>query len=265
MPPQHSSAPGFFVSGPVRPCRCFPGTSSPIGVWSRYISGRLPSRHVARMNILIADQFSEPGGAQQVLIDLLPACQDSGWTCELAVPGPGPLRTRAEELGIRCHEITCGPFGCGSKSVSDMVRFVTQFSKLRDQFRRLVDAFCPDVLYINGPRLVPAVCSLGHDAPPILFHLHSYLRSRSIAALTGRSLRRADASIVANCRYVLEPLRRYLVNSSIEVIYNGVRGCVPGEPDQRISRIGMVGRISPDKGQEVFIRAARLVHSHLPQ
>jgi glycosyltransferase involved in cell wall biosynthesis len=221
------------------------------------------------MKILIVDQFSDLGGAQRVLLELLPALQREGWTVVVAVPGRGPLRTGAEALGIRCEEITCGPFACGTKTYSDLLRFGTQFLKLRSELRRLVDDFSPDVLYVNAPRLVPAACSLGDHAPPILFHVHSYLNQPYIARITGEFLRRARASIIANCNFVLNPLLPYLRDAPVEVIYNGVRDCpgsgeVPRQPPHT-GRIGMIGRISPEKGQRVFVEAIRLLHPYVPQ
>jgi glycosyltransferase involved in cell wall biosynthesis len=216
------------------------------------------------MKILIAEQFSELGGAQQVLLELLPALQDLGWTCVLAAPAHGPLTARAEMLGIRCVEIECGPFGCGAKSIGDLLRFGAQFPRLRAQFRSLADEIRPDVIYINGPRLVPAVCSIGGSAA-ILFHLHNYLGQRYVAAMTRYYLDRARASIVANCRFVLEPLRMPGGDSRVEVIYNGVRDFTFRERMPASRRIGMIGRICPEKGQKIFVQAARMVHADSPQ
>jgi glycosyltransferase involved in cell wall biosynthesis len=216
------------------------------------------------MRILIADQFSELGGAQRGLLELLPAILEQGWTCSLAVPGRGPLRIRAEELGIRCDDIACGPFGCGYKSLSDLARFGTQFPRLRSQFRTLIDDFKPDVFYVNAPRLVPAACALGPHAPPMVFHVHSYLKQRYAAALTGYSLQRARPSIIANCHFVLEPLKSYLNGSAVEVIYNGVNDCTLSVSQRALSRIGIIGRICPEKGQKVLVEAARLLEKRLP-
>lgn len=215
------------------------------------------------MKILIADQFSELGGAQRVLLDLLPALGSQGWKCVLAVPDQGSLIARAQDLGVQCERITCGPFGCGSKSFADVLRFSRQFPELRTQFRNLLDQHKPDVFYVNAPRLVPAAGSLGNQIPPILFHAHNYLR-RGYAQLTGRFLRRARASVVANCDFVLQPLRQYLAGSAVEVIHNGVPDCGPPKPRALTGRIGMIGRICPEKGQKVFVDAARIVAPYLP-
>ncbi|HEY3839897.1 MAG TPA: glycosyltransferase family 4 protein [Bryobacteraceae bacterium] len=215
------------------------------------------------MKILIADQFADLGGAQRVLLELLPALQRECWDATLALPGRGDLQESAAELGIRTVDIACGPFGCGSKNLADYFRFVRQFAQLTLQFRRMIEDLQPDLLYLNGPRLVPAACALGEASPPIVFHLHSYLRQRSLAFLTGRSLRRARASVIANCEFVLEPLRKFLPHA--EVVYNGVSDHLSLVPKRPTGRIGIIGRISPGKGQHLFIQAVRLIRRSLPQ
>jgi glycosyltransferase involved in cell wall biosynthesis len=215
------------------------------------------------MKILIADQYSELGGAQRVLLELLPAIEREGWEIVLALPGDGALRKRAEERGVHCEEIACGPFGCGGKSVADYLRFAVQFPKLTMQLRRLVDQLRPDVVYLNGPRLVPAASRLGIAGPPIVFHAHSYLRHRSVAFITAQCLRRVRASVIANCQFVLEPLRECAAQA--EVIYNGVPDCAGTSAKPRSGKIGIIGRISPEKGQHVLLRAARLLQGDLPE
>ena len=214
------------------------------------------------MKILIADQFSEIGGAQRVLLELIPALKQEGWDVTLALPDRGGFSASAEAIGIPTIQIICGPFGCGSKSLTDHFRFARQLPRLNLQLRQAIDELRPDILYLNGPRLVPAACALGESCPPVVFHLHSYLRRRSLAFLTGRSLRRSRASVIANCDFVLDPLRPYL--SHTEVIYNGVPDHLSRLPKRSTGQIGIIGRISPDKGQHVFVQAARLVRRTLP-
>lgn len=199
------------------------------------------------MRLLIADQFSDIGGAQRVLLELLPAFRTQGWEILLAVPGQGELTRRA---GVPVADIPCGPFGCGYKTASDHLRFVHQLPVLRKRLRQLVREFGPDVLYVNGPRIVPA---LGPGLPPVLYHAHSYLKPASVAAVTRYLLRRARASVIGNCRFVLGPIGRG------EVVYNGVPDCGFAPHRQHTGRIGIIGRIAPEKGQHVFLEAARLL------
>src|ERR1044071_7819821 len=68
-------------------------------------------------------------------------------------------------------------------------------------------------------------------------------------------IRRTRATVIGVCRFVLEPLGR----AGAHVVYNGVRQSqpalprAPGDP----FRIGMIGRIAPQKGQAEFLESAR--------
>ena len=41
------------------------------------------------MNILFLDQYSDLGGAQACLLDLMPAIQAQGWSAQAVLPGHG--------------------------------------------------------------------------------------------------------------------------------------------------------------------------------
>jgi len=102
----------------------------------------------------------------------------------------------------------------------------------------------------------------------LVFHCHSYLRQPYAAALAGISLAASRATVIASCRFVAEPLRPFIASNQIEVVYNGV-GSVAAPIDRdwprgRTTRlrIGMIGRIGPEKGQLEFVKAARILKSN---
>ncbi len=211
------------------------------------------------MNILFLDQFSDLGGAQRCLIELLPAVRDHGWQAHVAAPGNGALRDRALALGASYHQIGSGPYQSGGKSIPDLFHFARELPKLAKEISDLAAGCHARMVYVNGPRLLPAA-SLGlPDGIPLVFHCHSYLRQRYAAALAGISLVSARATVIASCRFVAEPLRLY-VNSV--VVYNGVNGgadpLVCGRPPGR-PRIGILGRIAPEKGHLDLLKAAKLL------
>ena len=53
-----------------------------------------------RMKVLYIDQFSEIGGGQKCMLDLLPAFQSRGWQVHAALPGNGPLIARLGTAAI---------------------------------------------------------------------------------------------------------------------------------------------------------------------
>jgi glycosyltransferase involved in cell wall biosynthesis len=223
------------------------------------------------MNILCLDQFGELGGAQRCLLDLLPAMAGRGWIAHLAAPGNGQLAERAARCGATVDALLCGPYSAGRKTVADMAHFAAEAPRLAGEIRGLVRRYDADLIYVNGPRLLPAaalgITRGGGKRPPVLFHSHSLLDgvSRRIA---GRSLARLRASMVAVCRFVAGPLLPYSGDRGIRVVYNGVRGMAAAERTLAAGpeiRIGVIGRISPEKGQAEFLQAARILYAAAPQ
>ncbi len=216
------------------------------------------------MNVLILDQFSSPGGAQQTLLDLLPAMSDHGWRALVALPGAGELFGRLRDMGFATERIACGPFCSGRKSVTDAARFVAQLPLLIRSIRRMAERIRADVLYVNGPRLLPALPS----GWPVVFHAHSYLSPGAAHHAAGRALARVAAHVIANCRFVAGSWRGYVPPGRVSVIYNGVAG--PDQPapcraERRRPVAACIGRIAPEKGQLEFLAAAEMIHQACPE
>ena len=217
------------------------------------------------MNILCLDQFGELGGAQRCLLDLIPAMTGCGWRVHVAAPGSGQLAERAAALGAFVDPIRSGPYSSGGKTLRDMARFAAEAPRLAGEIRGLVSRYDADLIYVNGPRLLPAAAlAVGNGArrgPRVLFHSHSLL-SGLARRVAGRSLAMLCAAMVASCRFVAVPLLPYSGDRGIRVVYNGVRRIsLPSRPRAADEfRIGVIGRISPEKGQADFLRAARVLH-----
>jgi len=211
------------------------------------------------MRVLILDQYSEPGGAQRCLMDLLPAMRGAGWELRVAAPGEGSLFEAARAAGAATARIDCGPYTQGRKTTEDALRFVGDQPRLVRQLRALIQQSRPDLVYVNGPRLVIAAALATGRGIPLLFHDHLRLRGAT-AAMVGLALRLAGGRVIACCRYVAEALEGVMPPGSVKVIYNGVPGPparVRGGDGGGKRCVGVIGRFGPDKGQEDFVRAAR--------
>jgi glycosyltransferase involved in cell wall biosynthesis len=217
------------------------------------------------MRLLLLDQFSDLGGAQQVLLELLPAIRRRGWEVLIGLPGQGELFPRARSLGFEVARITCGPFTSGRKSLADGARLIAQAPRLAREIRNLAGRAGADLVYINGPRLLPAAALAGLHTP-VLFHSHSYLSPGPVRKLAGSSLRRMGAGVLGCCRFVADLWRDFVPAERISVVYNGVSNePVAGkQPDGSRYSIGCIGRIAPEKGQLEFVAAASTIHRHLP-
>ena len=195
------------------------------------------------MNILFVDQFNEPGGAQLALVDVLDAARQRGWTPILMAPGEGlPLR----------------PLTRGRKSASDLVSFMSDLPRIRKALRQAISQHKADLVYVNGPRVLPA--AIGIDIP-VIFHAHSYVHGRAPRWLAMRAVRQTRAVVIAASEFIARDFQT-ASRQPIRVIYNGSPdyGAMPSKFDDSARiRIGMVGRLAPEKGQLDFVRAARLL------
>lgn len=218
------------------------------------------------MNLLLLDQFSDLGGAQQNLLELLPAVRDAGWHALVGLPGEGELFERVRALGFEAERIECGPYGSGRKSAADFGRFLAGTPRLARQMRRMAQRVDADLVYLNGPRLLPAAAMAGFGRP-VLFHSHSYLGPGAVRSLAGFALRRMDAWLVGQCEFVAAPWRPFVRPERVSVIYNGVAGPPPtlARSPGGTPRVGCIGRIAPEKGQREFVAAAARIHQALPE
>jgi glycosyltransferase involved in cell wall biosynthesis len=203
------------------------------------------------MDVLFLDQFSELGGAQKCLLDLLPWIEERGWRASVALPGDGPLVKLLRARNISVHTIPCGPYRSGSKSIEDMLRFGRD---VKGQVRAL-SPLKFDLLYVNGPRLLAGATIAYADRAPVLFHAHSQIPAGPESWLAGWSIQRMNATVIA-CAQAVAPNVR---NDKLRVIPNGTPDLGFAERRSDGWRIGMIGTISPEKGQVEFLRAAAIL------
>lgn len=149
------------------------------------------------------------------------------------------------------------------KNGIDAARFGVDLPRQAWCVASLVSKHKIDLIYVNGPRLLPAA-AIGARGHRVVFHAHSIVTQQAAARLTRWALRSANASVIAACQFVLQPLAGAIEPGRSRVIYNGVAP-VKCLPRRRCAnnpwRIGVIGRIAPEKGQLEFVQAARLVLS----
>jgi glycosyltransferase involved in cell wall biosynthesis len=207
------------------------------------------------MRILFLDQFSDFGGAQLCLRDVLDGVSRLGWQAEVMVPGAGPLADFARERGFAIHSLPLTRYSNGSKTASDVLRFGLDMARSAFMLRRVLRARPVDLIYVNGPRVLPAVSKAG---VPVLFHSHSLLDKQYARTVAGWVLRGSNTRVLTCSEFTAQPLRRLFGTEAIRVVYNGVsdhgfhRREVKAEP----VRVGILGRIAPEKGHLDFLRAA---------
>jgi len=137
-----------------------------------------------------------------------------------------------------------------------VIRFALGRSELRGAVVRELELTKPDVVYVNGPRLLPAL----DVKTPVVFHAHSYLSRTYTVQLAGRALRRLNADVIGSSQFVLKPFTSFVPPHKMRVIYNGTSDLGFQEPQGPVKTVSLVGRIAPEKGQLEFVRAARMLH-----
>jgi glycosyltransferase involved in cell wall biosynthesis len=213
------------------------------------------------MNILFIDQFRTIGGGQRSLVELLPLVRKRGWSARVALPGGGPLCDRVRACGFEAEFVPCSSYTPGRKTLADFGRYLREVRAMAQAISTLAAEHRIDLLYVNGPRLLPAAAWVARaESIPLLFHCHHRIVQPWVARLAGEALKWSRARVIACCRFAGEPLDRYARRSSI--IYNGVPGPSwtrrPRDP-VRAWNIGVIGRVEPEKGQMEFVSAARIL------
>ena len=223
------------------------------------------------MKVLFIDQYAELGGAQLCLLDLLPAVVDAGWDAHVAIPGDGPLAERLASLDVALHSIPTTRLSAGQKSWRDVLNFTRHLPRLAAAIAGIVSRCDADLVYVNGPRVLPAASlavnravgkGIARQSPALLFHSHNHLRQRADRWIAARAIRHCDATVVGCCRFSLEPLTRQVRPERSYVVYNGTAPPVSIERprlEKTGPTIGVIGRLGHDKGQKEFLLAARRI------
>jgi len=187
----------------------------------------------------------------------------------VALPEDGPFAVELRRSGIETLILPLGRYRSGRKSLADIAAFPLRSLYCGVHLARIIRRRHIQLVYINGPRcLVAGVFAARATGTPSLFHLHLTMTRRTdtlVAALAARHATRVvaccetAAAALLRCRPRLAP--------TLQVVYNPVRKPVSGPASQGIVPaaqlmnsshpvVGVVGRINPQKGQHVLLRAA---------
>lgn len=206
------------------------------------------------MRILFVDQFSSLGGGQQCLRESIKAVIALGWTAHVGLPGDGPLVNQLRQLAASVHSIPLGMYEDSHKSAADAMRFAAELPRLTLCIRNLMRLHSIDLVYVNGPRVLPAAALA---TKRIIFHTHNRLTATYAKALARSALRFRSAPIIASSDFVASPFARW--PERVKIVYNGVPdfGFMPQRHGDGPPCIGIIGRVAPEKGHLDFLDAAR--------
>jgi glycosyltransferase involved in cell wall biosynthesis len=205
------------------------------------------------------------GGGQRCLLEAAMGFRERGWDVLAAVPSGGAFAQALEPYCRELHNLPCGPFTSGTKGLQDGLRFAYQLPQQIVILARITSRARVDVIFVNGPRVMPAA-ALARGARPLIYHAHWMPEQPVASTLTRRALRWSGASAVAPSVFAARWLQTAMDPDRISTVYNGVRALKPPLlPKAGSTRlhVAVLGRISPEKGQLEFARAVRIVTSQI--
>jgi glycosyltransferase involved in cell wall biosynthesis len=222
------------------------------------------------VKILFYNHTGQVGGAERLLLNILPRLDRARFDPLLVCPAEGPLRHLATEAGIRTETIG-GLRARFTWRIDHFVRYLKSFVEIIVQLRQKVLEANPDVVHANSVRagLVATAATFGRKTQ-IVWHIHDLLPHhpfnpfiRATAGLSRRTRIIAVAQASAD-RFVgnFAGLRKRLT-----VLPNGIdkdkfhssaaaRRRIRSELgiDTQAPVIGMIGRLTPSKGQLELLR-----------
>lgn len=215
------------------------------------------------MRVLLLDQFATLGGGQRLLVDVAGAFHSAGWDTQLGLPAKGEVSALLP--GIEFVQIPVPVLSIGKKGPADIFKLIRGSMKLASAIRALPQ---PDVIYVNGVRcLLGAVLSKRANIVSAIHIVHTGAERR----LLNRCFRKPQVKAVTFCSsFAASPFGDL---SKGEVVENWVSPSILDAPSHRVDSraslgligeqlaVGLLGRISPFKGQSFFCES---VESLLP-
>lgn len=219
-------------------------------------------------HIVFLEQYGSLGGGQQVLLELVRAALHTGFRATVLIP-KGPCVDRLRALGAQTIVVPECRLSQGKKNIADIFRFA--WYGCRTFLRHISLLRHADLIYVNGNRLSPvamlAQLMLGRKAA---YHIHlnhgGLERKLFLLALRLKSTR----ALVLPSEFIRRELLAADVrfdDPRVQVVPNGLDARFSDIPFQDrftgrpLQHIGIVGRVSPEKGQDVLIPMAK----HFPQ
>lgn len=237
-----------------------------------------PNSGLPRVAVLCA--ISGLGGAEFSLLELIANLRGM-YQFHLIVPGEGALKERAERAGAVTWILPWpGVIEATGETASlpsplRLLRLAAHLRSFAAQFYELLNEIEPAVLITNAVK-AHAMGALVRKRMnvPLIWYMRDGLEERAISRkLLALLSRRCDLAICIS-RYVAAQFRRY-VSSSVptQVVYNIVDlsrfrpGTAPAKDLRKDSDeiwFGIVGAITPLKGHDIFLDAAKGVLNRLP-
>ncbi len=231
-----------------------------------------------RIGILCA--IAGMGGAEISLLELVKHLR-SAYEFHLIVPGEGPLKENAERAGavvwvLPWPEAIEGTGETGKRpGPVRLLRFAASLRVFARSVANLVEEIDPAVFITNAVKahVIGALARRRKDVP-LLWYMRDGLEERAISRKLLALLSQRCGLAVCISHYVAGQFQKYVSRSvPVDVVYNIVDlgrfragAAAPADLRKPAGEIwyGIVGAITPLKGQDIFLDAAEQVLRQLP-
>ena len=235
------------------------------------------------MRILFYNHTGQVSGAERVLLLVLARLNRGYFRPEVICPAAGQLKKGVDELGVPCHEVD-GLEARFTGRIDHLVRYLGSFCRLVGQVRAQVIRLGPDLVHANSVRagLVSTAATIGLDIP-VVWHVHDMLPRHPLStAIRLVVLCSRRTRIVAISKAVAQSFRGTILRTTKAyagaIILNAVdserfhpdptsrpRARQELNLDDADQVIGIVGQLTPRKGQLELLEAFALVLQQLPR
>jgi glycosyltransferase involved in cell wall biosynthesis len=234
------------------------------------------------LKILFYNHTGQVSGAERVLLLILSRLNRSRFEAVLLCPPVGQLQKDARALNVRCANVDQlnARF---TWRIAALIRYFSSFVSTMGQVRARVREQRPELIHANSVRagLVISAATLGLGIP-IVWHVHDLLPQHPLSTcirLFTLLFPPVRVVVVANAaaeRFKGKLLRQFPKRVEFAVIYNAVEGAklnsrstsVAIRKELRVRNndrlIGIVGNLSPVKGQLELIRAFAKARKRIP-
>jgi glycosyltransferase involved in cell wall biosynthesis len=215
-----------------------------------------------RLRILLVCDSLDIGGAERHVVNLAIALRKRGHSVTIACSSEGVLAAQVRAVGIEVRPLLDGIV----KRRLDR--------RYTSRLRQLIVQTSPDIVHAHlHASIVAASCAIEGTAPSFVITEHSEAIWRDSAAWSEAlsAYARADAILAVSTRIADRLIATAAIDASTLHVVRNTLHCVPPVAlSKRRDRsggavVGVVARLLPEKGVDVFLRAAAQIAGALPQ
>jgi len=194
-------------------------------------------------------------GGQRVALAIGEALAGRGWSLGVLAPAPGRAIDAFERLGARFHQADL-------HSLRNAADLPAAARALRSYDVLYSHTSIPGEILGGLAARVARRPHVVHRHTPV--HLSPTSTIRPVQSVLYRIVMR-DTPVIAVSQHVRSSVLRLGVGEDrVSVVSNGARGSIEPSPPRREGRlrIGLLGRIDPQKGMDVFLEAASMLNGY---